>query len=568
MAQTGYTPIQIYQSSTAANVPSAANLLAGELAINTADGKLFYKDSVGAVQTLASKNTALIGGANSQIQFNISGNLTGSANLTFTGTTLDVIGTITASNIYANSGTVGATLLSGSLVTAAQPNVTSLGTLTSLAVSGISNLNAIANVRVSGGANGQLIQTDGAGNLSFVTVTTTSLSNGNSNISILANANINFSSTGNANVLVVTGTGITVTGNATLGNLTTSNYFTGVLTTAAQPNITSVGTLTGLAVNNITSTATNAGIEWGNTTAVNTPFIDFHSSGNSVRDFDVRLIATGGNVGGVDGTGSLNIFAGAVVLSNAITVATTATVTGNISGANITGTHYGAATGLTSIPGANVTGTVANATFATSASTVTANAQTNITSLGSLTSLTVSGNILSSNVYANTGTIGASLLAGTLSTAAQPNISSLGTLSALTVTGNTSLSGTNVSLGAVANLHITGGTSGYVLSTDGASNLSWAAVTGALSVVVVSGTTQTAVTNTQYVLTNVSATTVTLPASPASGDTVWVTVANSLATNVIARNGQTIMGLAEDLTINWAYSTVQLRFVNSSWRIL
>jgi hypothetical protein len=36
--------------------------------------------------------------------------------------------------------------------------------------------------------------------------------------------------------------------NATLGNLVTSNYFAGVLTTAAQPNITSVGTLTSLIV--------------------------------------------------------------------------------------------------------------------------------------------------------------------------------------------------------------------------------------------------------------------------------------------------------------------------------
>lgn len=55
MAQTGFTPISIYYSSTATNVPTAGNLVAGELAINTADGKLFYKDSSGVVQTIASK---------------------------------------------------------------------------------------------------------------------------------------------------------------------------------------------------------------------------------------------------------------------------------------------------------------------------------------------------------------------------------------------------------------------------------------------------------------------------------------------------------------------------------
>ena len=41
------------------------------------------------------------------------------------------------------------------------------------------------------------------------------------------------------------------------------------------------------------------------------------------------------------------------------------------------------------------------------------------------------------------------------------------------ITGNVVLSGANVSLGAVGNLHITGGSNGYVLSTDGTGNLSW-----------------------------------------------------------------------------------------------
>ena len=47
MAQTGYTPIQLYYSSTTTNTPSAGNLANGELAINIADGKLFYKDGIG-----------------------------------------------------------------------------------------------------------------------------------------------------------------------------------------------------------------------------------------------------------------------------------------------------------------------------------------------------------------------------------------------------------------------------------------------------------------------------------------------------------------------------------------
>jgi hypothetical protein len=57
MAQTGYTPIQLYYSSTTTNVPLAANLANGELAINITDGKLFYKDNAAAVQVIAWKTT-------------------------------------------------------------------------------------------------------------------------------------------------------------------------------------------------------------------------------------------------------------------------------------------------------------------------------------------------------------------------------------------------------------------------------------------------------------------------------------------------------------------------------
>ena len=59
MAQSSYTPILIYGSTTTGNTPLAANLTTSasgvELAVNAADGKLFYKDSGGVVQVLASK---------------------------------------------------------------------------------------------------------------------------------------------------------------------------------------------------------------------------------------------------------------------------------------------------------------------------------------------------------------------------------------------------------------------------------------------------------------------------------------------------------------------------------
>jgi hypothetical protein len=63
MAQTGFTPISLYYTTTAAATPTAGNLVAGELALNNNDGKLFYKDSSGVVQTIATKASAALGGS-------------------------------------------------------------------------------------------------------------------------------------------------------------------------------------------------------------------------------------------------------------------------------------------------------------------------------------------------------------------------------------------------------------------------------------------------------------------------------------------------------------------------
>ena len=54
MAASGYTPISLYYSTTASAVPSSGNLVNGELALNTADMKLYTKNSSGTVTLLAS----------------------------------------------------------------------------------------------------------------------------------------------------------------------------------------------------------------------------------------------------------------------------------------------------------------------------------------------------------------------------------------------------------------------------------------------------------------------------------------------------------------------------------
>jgi hypothetical protein len=77
-------------------------------------------------------------------------------------------------------------------------------------------LGPVSNVKITGGSNGQYLQTDGSGTLTWSNVaggSSNSISNGNSNISIAtANGNITMSAVGNANIVTVTGTGVNVAG--------------------------------------------------------------------------------------------------------------------------------------------------------------------------------------------------------------------------------------------------------------------------------------------------------------------------------------------------------------------
>lgn len=89
-------------------------------------------------------------GPNTSVQFNDAGNLNGTAGFTFNKTSNVVtIGSSTGGNIT-GANVISANLFTGVLTTAAQPNVTSLGTLTSLTYANNSSVDGIS---VSGGSN-------------------------------------------------------------------------------------------------------------------------------------------------------------------------------------------------------------------------------------------------------------------------------------------------------------------------------------------------------------------------------------------------------------------------------
>lgn len=123
MAQAGFTPIQLYHSATPAAAPTAGNLIAGELAINTADGKLFYEDSSGVVQVIATKDGASgtvtsVGGTGTVNGITLTGTVTSSGNLTLGGTLSNVSLTtqVTGTLPVANGGTGATTLTANNVI--------------------------------------------------------------------------------------------------------------------------------------------------------------------------------------------------------------------------------------------------------------------------------------------------------------------------------------------------------------------------------------------------------------------------------------------------------------------
>ena len=104
MAQTNYTPIQLYYSTTAAAVPIAGNLANGELAINIVDGKLYYKNSSNVVTLLAQA-------ASASPVTTFSAGTTGFTPSTATSGAITLAGTL----VVSNGGTGLTTLTAGSL---------------------------------------------------------------------------------------------------------------------------------------------------------------------------------------------------------------------------------------------------------------------------------------------------------------------------------------------------------------------------------------------------------------------------------------------------------------------
>jgi len=365
---------------------------------------------------------------------------------------------------------------------------------------------------------------------------------GDSNVVTLLNA---FGSNTITTTGLVTGDGgglsnvpyANVTGTPTLGNISTldidgsaSNvlYGNGVFAAAASPALTGDGyqiaNLTGANVSGEVSFAATANAVAGANVSGEVGFsavsnsvaganvsgeVTFAATANAVAYANVSGTPTLGNISTIDIDGdAANVLYGNGVFA----AATSPALTGdgyqlsNITGANVSGEVSFAATAnavaLANVSGAgniasiNIDGAAGNVLYgngafapvsATTAQTVTTAAQPNITSTGTLTSLTVTGalgvttgvitgdgggisNVVAGNI---SGTVNNAVLAQEVSQSAQPNIGSVGTLTALNVND------TIVSVGLTANTGDITVTAGVFAGDGGSiSNVVGANVTG------------------------------------------------------------------------------------------
>lgn len=214
MAQTGFTPIQIYRSSTASATPTSDNLVAGELAINTADGKLFYLDNLNAVQVIGWKLVPVSAGGTGTTTSTGTGSVvlsdspTITTAITATGN-LQLTGSGTANQSIATAQTTGSLTIGGTAQTTGTISLGGAGGATGAITLGRSTLSQTVNIAT--GVNNLSAKTlnlgTGATNgATTIAIGPTGTTNGNTTINIGTQAR-------NSNV-----TAVNIGTNATGGN--------------------------------------------------------------------------------------------------------------------------------------------------------------------------------------------------------------------------------------------------------------------------------------------------------------------------------------------------------------
>jgi hypothetical protein len=270
MAQTGYTPILIYSSTTASQSPSASNLtnstLGSELAINITDGKLFYKDNGGSVQVIGWKTVPTTAGGTGLTSYT-AGDLIYYA----TGTTLSKLGIGTNGQILKSTGSAPA-----------------WETVSNLAVTSISfGTTGLTPSTATQGAvtvAGTLVAANGGTGQSSYTIGDILYASGTTTLSKLADV-----ATGNA--LISGGVGVA----PSWGKIALTTHISGVLpvanggTNASSASITAFNNITGYTASGATGT-TSTNLVFSTSPTITTPSV----TGDATLSTGNVVIGTGG----------------------------------------------------------------------------------------------------------------------------------------------------------------------------------------------------------------------------------------------------------------------------------
>ncbi len=338
--------VLIKRSSVANSVPLAGNLLPGELAINYNDGNLFYKNASNVVTVIASNRF-----------LSVSGNVTG--------------GNVITSGAVSTSGIVG----TGNIDFVSSGNI---------------SLGNVGNIHITGGSSGYVLSTNGSGSLSWV-----AQSGGSGGSTITVN---DFTGDGSTTQFTLSVTPPSI-------DFTTVNY-NGVIqlrtgyTLSGANVVFATAPVTGAAIEVTTISATITGAAGSNTQ------VQFNDGGN-LGASSAFAFNTASNVLSVVGNIAGTYFIGNGALLTGITAGTSYSnanvadylasgsdssniiTTANVSGGNLVTSGLISSAG--NITGGNLSGTSISGTLITAA-------QTNITSVGTLSSLAVTANVTGGNI--------------------------------------------------------------------------------------------------------------------------------------------------------------------------
>ena len=528
--------------------------------------------------------------------------------------------TLTASNEITGlslnvTGNVLATNLTGTLTTAAQPNITSVGTLISLEVTNAitgASLNVTGNVSATEVNTGTVKATgliNTTGNISGSVVNSATLGvTGTATIATVSAGAINatglINTTGNISGAVVNSATLGVTGTATIatvsaeainatGLINTTGNISGSVVNSGTLNVSGVTTLTGFLNTsaNISASIVNAG-------AINiTGAIDSTATTQSTNTTTGAIVTAGGvgiaknlNVGGdVVITGNLTVEGvtttinsttltvddlNVVLASGAVSSAAADGAGISVDGASATMLYTHATTSwnfnkLIIGTGLNVTGNVSAADIIGASLNVTGNVTATEVNTGTIKAtglINTTGNI--SGAVINSGALnvsGVTTLTGFLNSSANisapiVNAGAINSTGLINTTGNVTATEVNTgTVKATGLINTTGNISGAVV------NSATLGVTGTATIATVSAE---AINATGLINTtgNVSASIINADTLAATG-TVWANSAtdtSSLTTGALIVNGGTAVGktmwVGEGMVINSTQSAEAFHF--------